>query len=177
MALEPRDITIIAQNSTSAAAAIVAAEITASGEVGEPASFNPDYFNRVRRAIFDGTIELATGSHATVAQVVQAFPGAEVVQFPQPAPQGGFQPGPAPAPAPSFPQPASSSGHGGVDALWNEFFADPSQWYDNRQGKTNPNGPDFRHKTKTDAKGNKLALWIHGKQPTPQWVLQRLGLG
>ncbi|KAJ7562637.1 hypothetical protein O6H91_03G078200 [Diphasiastrum complanatum] len=51
--------------------------------------------------------------------------------------------------------------------LWEEFFLDPSQWWDNRSDKRNQRFPDFKHKT------TKKALWIHNKF-NPPWVHARL---
>jgi hypothetical protein len=52
---------------------------------------------------------------------------------------------------------------------WRLYFADPSQWWDNREGKINPKAPDFRHKV------SKRALWINGWF-TPDWVRGRFGV-
>ncbi|KAJ7533582.1 hypothetical protein O6H91_13G056000 [Diphasiastrum complanatum] len=53
--------------------------------------------------------------------------------------------------------------------LWEEFFLDPSQWWDNRTDdkKRNPRFPDFQHKTA------KKALWIDNRF-NPPWVHARL---
>jgi hypothetical protein len=40
------------------------------------------------------------------------------------------------------------------EKLWQEFFSDPSQWWDNRFGKGNAKYPDFKHKT------TQAALWL-----------------
>ncbi|KAI5061374.1 hypothetical protein GOP47_0023879 [Adiantum capillus-veneris] len=50
-----------------------------------------------------------------------------------------------------------------VELLWREFFADPSQWWDKRKRKANPNAPDFKHKK------TQKALWIDGPN-NPGWV-------
>ena len=49
------------------------------------------------------------------------------------------------------------------DQLWHQYFADPSQWWDNRENKQNPKGPNFKHKV------TRKALWIEGWY-TPSWV-------
>jgi hypothetical protein len=48
---------------------------------------------------------------------------------------------------------SSSGGEVGASAaaskretLWQEFFSDPSQWWDGRSEKVNPRYPDFKHK-------------------------------
>ncbi|KAJ7565312.1 hypothetical protein O6H91_02G056300 [Diphasiastrum complanatum] len=51
--------------------------------------------------------------------------------------------------------------------LWEEFFSDPSQWWDTRNDKRNPRFPDFKHKI------SKKALWI-GNRSNPPWVHARL---
>ncbi|CAM6093772.1 unnamed protein product [Calypogeia fissa] len=54
-----------------------------------------------------------------------------------------------------------------VEELWREFFADASQWWDNRSEKVNPRYPDFKHKKTGDA------LWLNGKFKPP-WVEAQL---
>ena len=50
--------------------------------------------------------------------------------------------------------------------LWLEYFADPTQWWDNRAKKRNPRAPDFKHRV------SKKALWIDGWY-TPRWARER----
>lgn len=50
--------------------------------------------------------------------------------------------------------------------LWLEYFADPTQWWDNRGKKRNPRAPDFKHRV------SKKALWIDGWY-TPGWARER----
>ncbi|KAG0598383.1 hypothetical protein M758_12G068300 [Ceratodon purpureus] len=54
-----------------------------------------------------------------------------------------------------------------TEQVWEEYFVDPSQWWDNRVEKKNPRAPDFKHK----ATGK--ALWVDGWY-TPAWVKARL---
>ncbi|KAJ7558666.1 hypothetical protein O6H91_04G050500 [Diphasiastrum complanatum] len=54
-----------------------------------------------------------------------------------------------------------------VEQLWQQFFEDPSQWWDTRFDKTNARYPDFKHK-KTG-----YALWVDGGS-NPHWVKKRL---
>ncbi|KAJ7532424.1 hypothetical protein O6H91_13G002800 [Diphasiastrum complanatum] len=61
----------------------------------------------------------------------------------------------------------SSSPASRTKQLWEEFFSDPSQWWDTRSDKKNPKFPDFKHKTA------KKALWIHNRL-NPPWVHARL---
>ncbi|KAL4182237.1 hypothetical protein AMTRI_Chr12g274960 [Amborella trichopoda] len=49
---------------------------------------------------------------------------------------------------------------------WEDLFADPSKWCDNRKVKTQPTHPDFKHKETGEA------LWLDG--PKPEWVLSKL---
>ncbi|XP_039001063.1 protein OSB2, chloroplastic-like, partial [Hibiscus syriacus] len=51
--------------------------------------------------------------------------------------------------------------------LWQAFFANPTEWWDNRQNKRNPKYPDFKHKDTGEA------LWIEGRN-TPHWVKSQL---
>jgi single stranded DNA-binding protein len=50
-----------------------------------------------------------------------------------------------------------------VERLWNEYFSDPRQWWDNRAKKASPKSPDFKHKTTNEA------LWVVSRN-TPTWV-------
>lgn len=62
----------------------------------------------------------------------------------------------------------SSGGSVGDDEHnWHEYFADPSQWWDNRDNKRNPRAPDFKHRV------SKKALWVDGWY-TPKWAKDRL---
>ncbi|KAJ7551518.1 hypothetical protein O6H91_06G018500 [Diphasiastrum complanatum] len=54
-----------------------------------------------------------------------------------------------------------------VERLWQQFFSDPSQWWDKRFDKRKPRFPDFKHKT-----ANK-ALWIDNRF-NPPWVHAKL---
>ncbi|XP_024359366.1 protein OSB1, mitochondrial [Physcomitrium patens] len=71
------------------------------------------------------------------------------------------------------PAPSQSQSRSGADMyaaanaetekLWNEYFSDPNQWWDNRAKKPSPKTPDFKHKSTNEA------LWIVSKK-TPSWV-------
>ncbi|KAJ7539790.1 hypothetical protein O6H91_11G109000 [Diphasiastrum complanatum] len=50
-----------------------------------------------------------------------------------------------------------------MEQLWQEFFSDPSQWWDNRFIKRSPNFPDFKHKSTHEG------LWMEGWL-NPPWV-------
>ncbi|CAK9275513.1 unnamed protein product [Sphagnum jensenii] len=50
-----------------------------------------------------------------------------------------------------------------IENLWQEFFSDPSQWWDHRLEKVNARYPDFKHKK------TKQALWLNGRW-NPVWV-------
>ncbi|XP_024006016.1 protein OSB1, mitochondrial isoform X2 [Eutrema salsugineum] len=52
--------------------------------------------------------------------------------------------------------------------LWQVFFANPQEWWDNRRDKLNPRWPDFKHKDTGEA------LWLHSD--TPVWVSRQLEL-
>lgn len=51
-------------------------------------------------------------------------------------------------------------------ALWQELESNPERWYDNRVGKKNPKGPDFKRK----ATGEGLWLEYQGKSAVPAGV-------
>jgi pentatricopeptide repeat protein len=55
----------------------------------------------------------------------------------------------------------AASGH--REKVWQEFFSDPSQWWDCRPEKVNARYPDFKHKKTQDA------LWL-GDHRNPPWV-------
>ncbi|CAJ2675492.1 unnamed protein product [Trifolium pratense] len=52
--------------------------------------------------------------------------------------------------------------------LWQVFFANPNEWWDQRKGKKNPKQPDFKHKDTGEA------LWL--KKDDPPWVTRQLEL-
>ncbi|KAJ7540086.1 hypothetical protein O6H91_10G001200 [Diphasiastrum complanatum] len=54
-----------------------------------------------------------------------------------------------------------------IERLWQQFFSDPSQWWDTRFIKRNLKYPDFKHKY------GKKALWIDNRF-NPPWVHARL---
>ncbi|KAJ7558177.1 hypothetical protein O6H91_04G027400 [Diphasiastrum complanatum] len=54
-----------------------------------------------------------------------------------------------------------------TEELWQQFFADPSQWWDHRSDKKNARYPDFKHKT------TQKALWVDGRS-NPAWVPSEL---
>ncbi|CAM6062089.1 unnamed protein product [Sphagnum tenellum] len=62
------------------------------------------------------------------------------------------------------PQPTAA---GKKEKLWQEFFSDPSQWWDHRSDKVNVNYPDFKHKT------TQQALWLDDPR-RPPWVEAKL---
>ncbi|CAA7048070.1 unnamed protein product [Microthlaspi erraticum] len=51
--------------------------------------------------------------------------------------------------------------------LWQVFFANPREWWDNRRDKTNPKQPDFKHRDTGEA------LWLCSSD-TPAWVTRQL---
>ncbi|CAA6662842.1 unnamed protein product [Spirodela intermedia] len=53
------------------------------------------------------------------------------------------------------------------EELWQAFFANPVDWWDNRKNKKNPKYPDFKHKHTGEA------LWIEGRY-SPPWVKSQL---
>ncbi|CAM6096009.1 unnamed protein product [Calypogeia fissa] len=71
--------------------------------------------------------------------------------------------------------PKGSSGGGYNEAAlatekrWQEYFADPSQWWDNRDTKRNPKAPDFKHKSTNEG------LWVKSWN-NPPWVEQQLAV-
>jgi pentatricopeptide repeat protein len=50
-----------------------------------------------------------------------------------------------------------------VEKLWQEFFSDPSQWWDYRSQKVSARYPDFKHKKTQEA------LWVNARL-NPSWV-------
>ncbi|CAI9104159.1 OLC1v1002784C1 [Oldenlandia corymbosa var. corymbosa] len=58
---------------------------------------------------------------------------------------------------------------GSVEELWQAFFANPVEWWDNRKNKRSPNYPDFKHKDTGEA------LWVQGRY-NPPWVKSQLAI-
>ena len=189
--LDQRDHSIIAQASAHDAAEIYAALVKAGVYTG----FNLADFEAMRFDIYGSTVEIVTAATEAnqakaVANVEAAFPGSRTLpneepfegQMPMPPAPPAMAP-PAPPTVPptgTYPPPAPAGSDGSdVEALWREFFADQSKWWNNRADKTNPNAPDFKKKVSKDAspeeKKSAPALWINGRVPTPQWVKQALG--
>ncbi|KAJ7514776.1 hypothetical protein O6H91_23G058700 [Diphasiastrum complanatum] len=54
-----------------------------------------------------------------------------------------------------------------MEQLWQDFFSDPSQFWDNRFIKKSPNYPDYKHKSTHEA------LWIEGWL-NPPWVEEKI---
>ncbi|KAL8516491.1 hypothetical protein ACS0TY_014948 [Phlomoides rotata] len=52
--------------------------------------------------------------------------------------------------------------------LWQIFFANPHEWWDNRNNKLNPRMPDYKHKDTGEA------LWLTNNDPP--WINQQLQL-
>jgi len=50
--------------------------------------------------------------------------------------------------------------------LWHVFFANPYEWWDNRQSKRHVNSPDFRHKDTRER------IWL--RPDDPPWVRKQL---
>jgi len=168
-----RDTSIVTQVSAKIAAELASTAYTAGGAAVELPELFENIFARITP-----TIQEACG----VEVIAKAFPGAEIVTggvigAPNTTyPTGQFQP----VPTHVDPQPSQLVHHTGpqnipgvedgdpeVAALWNEYFQDPSKWWDNRKDKRNPRGPDF--KQKDDGR----ALWIVDKK-APSWVRVRL---
>ncbi|KAL2653607.1 hypothetical protein R1flu_021735 [Riccia fluitans] len=70
--------------------------------------------------------------------------------------------------------PAGTTGKGtyeeeslATEKRWQAFFADPSQWWDNRVNKKNPKAPDFKHKSTQEV------LWLTSWN-NPPWVAAQL---
>ncbi|XP_022155803.1 protein OSB2, chloroplastic-like isoform X2 [Momordica charantia] len=57
---------------------------------------------------------------------------------------------------------------GSTQELWQAFFANPVDWWDNRKNK-NPKYPDFKHKDTGEA------LWVEGRY-NPPWVKSQLAV-
>ncbi|RVX20739.1 Protein OSB1, mitochondrial [Vitis vinifera] len=64
--------------------------------------------------------------------------------------------------------PATNS-TGSIEELWQAFFANPVDWWDNRKTKKNPKYPDFKHKDTGEA------LWVEGRY-NPSWVKSQLAI-
>ncbi|KAL2556838.1 Protein OSB1 [Forsythia ovata] len=58
---------------------------------------------------------------------------------------------------------------GSTEELWQAFFANPLEWWDNRNNKRSPNYPDFKHKDTGEA------LWVESRY-NPPWVKSQLAI-
>ncbi|KAL6502883.1 hypothetical protein OROHE_024051 [Orobanche hederae] len=58
---------------------------------------------------------------------------------------------------------------GSTVQLWQAFFVNPLEWWDNRKNKRNPKYPDFKHKDTGEA------LWVEGRY-NPSWVKSQLAV-
>ncbi|KAK6937597.1 Primosome PriB/single-strand DNA-binding [Dillenia turbinata] len=56
-----------------------------------------------------------------------------------------------------------------TEELWQAFFANPLDWWDNRKNKKNPKYPDFKHKDTGES------LWVEGRN-NPPWVKAQLAI-
>ncbi|KAL2634594.1 hypothetical protein R1flu_006073 [Riccia fluitans] len=56
-----------------------------------------------------------------------------------------------------------------TEKRWQAFFADSSQWWDNRLNKKNPKAPDFKHKSTQEV------LWLKSWN-NPPWVAAQLAV-
>uniref|UniRef100_A0A2P2JYH9 Uncharacterized protein MANES_05G084100 n=1 Tax=Rhizophora mucronata TaxID=61149 RepID=A0A2P2JYH9_RHIMU len=56
-----------------------------------------------------------------------------------------------------------------IQELWQAFFANPLEWWDNRKNKKTPKYPDFKHKDTGEA------LWVEGRY-NPPWVKSQLAI-
>ncbi|KAI3668085.1 hypothetical protein L6452_43160 [Arctium lappa] len=63
----------------------------------------------------------------------------------------------------------AANGTGSTEELWQAFFANPTEWWDNRKNKRSPNYPDFKHKDTGEA------LWVEGRY-NPSWVKSQLSV-
>ncbi|XP_010936149.2 protein OSB1, mitochondrial [Elaeis guineensis] len=62
-----------------------------------------------------------------------------------------------------------SNSSASIEELWQAFFANPIDWWDNRKNKKSPKYPDFKHKDTGEA------LWIEAKY-NPPWVKSQLAI-
>ncbi|MBA0745823.1 hypothetical protein Gogos_008382 [Gossypium gossypioides] len=68
-------------------------------------------------------------------------------------------------------QDVGEAGMGSYDSqlyLWQVFFTNPFEWWDNRKSKKNPRQPDFKHKDTGEA------LWLNPNDPP--WIKKQLQL-
>ncbi|KAJ7536773.1 hypothetical protein O6H91_12G081600 [Diphasiastrum complanatum] len=54
-----------------------------------------------------------------------------------------------------------------IEQLWQEFYSDPSKWWDNRYIKRTPKYPDFKHKNTNEG------LWVEDSL-NPSWVKEKM---
>jgi hypothetical protein len=163
--VDVRDVSIISQVAAKEASALLQVHLKLTeGQIegdGERALFN-QYYDLIRDRVLADVL---------AAEGERQFPGAKVEEAAQSGLATLFTPNAGPAPVPG-------AGSSDVDLQWRDYFRNPGDYWDNRQNKTNPNGPDFKKKVGKFAgpeeKRNAPALWIDRKD-TPTWVLDQLG--
>jgi hypothetical protein len=158
--VDVRDVSIISQVALKEASALLQLHLKlADGEIEDVVE--EQIIERYHRLF--KTLVLAD---VLEAEAQKQFPGAQAETV-----QVAFNPTNGPAPIPG-------AGSSDVDLQWRDYFRNPGDYWDNRQNKTNPNGPDFKKKVGKfagpDEKRNAPALWIDRKD-TPSWVLDQLG--
>jgi hypothetical protein len=188
-ALELRDQSIITQVAAKIAADLAGiagrdipiGDVVADWAVAFP-TIQEAIVDSINAAIATGAFEGSTfqpGAAQTVPPVQAAAPAG-----PAPAPTPAPAPGPAAGPAPAGPA-AGPSGPAAIpgaqvndaaqlEADWQDLWANPNDWYDNRTTKDDSRKPDFRHKSKKRGKYN-IGLYVTDKK-NPQWVKDFFGV-
>lgn len=165
-------------NAMKIAAELAIAEAQAAGPDVGPL----DVFKNIVEDVVQVAIDLqaqfeikdAFPGSVVIPEIPVAQPNPAIVSNVVPIPSPAYQPPAAPAPAPS-PIPGATDGDPAMDALWREFFADPSAWYNNIYDPKRPaRAPEIKHKQRKTPDGKyQLGLYINDKK-NPSWVKQAL---
>lgn len=167
--MNEKDAQIVAQTAAKVAGAIH----QGSGDVtAYLATVDAVHDNLITR-LKVGVIEPVTPQQA-VANVVQAFPGAQVVNQPPAAmPQAAVPQ--------AVPQAVPVAGEYTVEAGWRDVINNPNNWYNNtsdaRSAYQGGSGSDFKCKDSGPWPGK--GLWLYSpryEKFAPDWVFQQLGI-
>lgn len=75
--------------------------------------------------------------------------------------------------SPSAPRARQQAAENDPEGHWQDLMENPGQWWDNRENKRNPKGPDFAHKAQKKAGSNfPVGLWL---SQAPDWFQDPYG--
>nr|XP_043609988.1 protein OSB2, chloroplastic-like [Erigeron canadensis] len=116
------------------------------------------------------TVDSDDGKQQTYYKVVvQQLNFVEKTPLPPASNDGGFNYNSNSSPTTGRKQNYNANTTGSIEELWQAYFANPDEWWDNRKNKKSPKHPDFKHKDTGEA------LWVEGRY-NPSWVESQLSV-